>query len=163
MADDHRCGWRRRLDDPDDFVRLEIEAALTRNVRVIPILVDAARLPSAEELPPSLAGLVRQQALELNPARFEYDTSRLWKVLDKTLAEVHTGRLDAAAILARAGTELGPSKPKPPTAPERREQPEPSRTPRIPPAAAAMPREDRRRSDQFDRRTSSADASLDGR
>jgi hypothetical protein len=139
---------RRRLDDPDDFVRLEIEAALTRNVRVIPILVDAARLPSADDLPTSLAGLVRRQALELSPARFEYDTSRLWKVLDKTLAEVHTGRLDAAAISARAGTALGPSEPKPPTAPEQREQSEPSRTPRIPPPAAAMPRADRRRSDQ---------------
>ena len=34
---------RRRLDDPDDFVRLEIEAALTRNVRVVPILVDGAQ------------------------------------------------------------------------------------------------------------------------
>src|SRR6266508_306274 len=34
---------QRRLDDPNDFVRLEIEAALTRNVRVIPILVDGAR------------------------------------------------------------------------------------------------------------------------
>jgi len=36
---------RRRLDDPDDFVRLEIEAALVRNVRVIPILVEGARMP----------------------------------------------------------------------------------------------------------------------
>jgi len=36
---------RRRLDDPDDFVRLEIEAALTRNVRIIPILVDGANMP----------------------------------------------------------------------------------------------------------------------
>src|SRR5688500_6019930 len=34
---------QRRLDDPDDFVRLEIEAALARKVRVIPILVDGAR------------------------------------------------------------------------------------------------------------------------
>jgi hypothetical protein len=39
---------RRRLDDPDDFVRLEIEAALTRNVRVIPILIDEqSRSPSS--------------------------------------------------------------------------------------------------------------------
>ena len=58
---------RRRLDDPDDFVRLEIQAALTRNVRIIPILVDGARMPRAEELPAGLAGLARRQALELSP------------------------------------------------------------------------------------------------
>jgi ABC-type amino acid transport substrate-binding protein len=81
---------RRRLDSPDDFVRLEIEAALSRRVRVIPILVDGATLPRAEELPGSLAGLVRRQALELSPARFDTDTSRLLKVLDRTLAEVRT-------------------------------------------------------------------------
>ena len=40
------AGGRRRLDDPHDFVRLEIEAALARNVRVIPILVDGARMPT---------------------------------------------------------------------------------------------------------------------
>ena len=68
---------QRRLDDPDDFVRLEIEAALTRNVRVIPILVDGASMPRAGELPTSLAGLVRRQALELSPARFDFDTSRV--------------------------------------------------------------------------------------
>lgn len=78
---------RRRLDNPDDFVRLEIEAALARKVRVIPILVDGARMPYADELPPSLAGLVRRNALELSPARFEYDTSRLLRVLDRSLTE----------------------------------------------------------------------------
>ena len=91
---------RRRLDDPDDFVRLEIEAALTRNVRVIPILVDGARMPRADELPPSLAGLVRRQALELSPARFDFDTSRLLKVLDRTLAEVRTAH-------DRCGRDIG--------------------------------------------------------
>jgi YVTN family beta-propeller protein len=77
---------RRRLDDPDDYVRVEIEAALTRDVRVIPILVDGATMPRAEELPPSLAKLVRRQALDLSPSRFDFDTGRLLKVLDKTLA-----------------------------------------------------------------------------
>ena len=62
---------QRRLDDPDDFVRLEIEAALTRNVRVIPILIDGARMPRIDELPDSLVSLGRRQALELNPNRFE--------------------------------------------------------------------------------------------
>jgi hypothetical protein len=80
---------RARLEDPDDFVRLEIEAALTRNVRVIPILVAGARMPRPDQLPPSLAKLVRRQALELSPSHFESDTNRLHKVLDSTLAEVH--------------------------------------------------------------------------
>jgi hypothetical protein len=94
IADAH---GRRRLDDPDDFVRLEIEAALTRNVRVIPILVDGASMPRADQLPASLAGLVRRQALELSPARFDFDTNRLLKVLDKTLAEVRTTQAGAVA------------------------------------------------------------------
>jgi hypothetical protein len=83
---------RRRLDSPDDFVRLELEAALARNVRVIPILVEGARMPRAAELPPSLAGLVRRQALELSPARFDADTGRLLKVLDETLAQAQAQR-----------------------------------------------------------------------
>jgi uncharacterized RDD family membrane protein YckC len=84
ITDEH---GRRRLDSPDDFVRVEIEAALTRKVRVIPILVDGARMPRADELPDSLAKLVRRHALELSPARFDFDTSRLLKVLSTTLAE----------------------------------------------------------------------------
>ena len=89
---------RRRLDDPNDFVRLEIEAALKRNVRIIPILVEGATMPYADELPPALAGLARRQALELSPSRFEYDTSRLLRVLASTLADVRTAQDDAAAI-----------------------------------------------------------------
>lgn len=76
---------RRRLDRSDDFVRLEIEVALERNIRVIPILVDGASLPSVEELPATLVKLVRRQTLELSPSRFEYDTNRLLKILNKTL------------------------------------------------------------------------------
>jgi hypothetical protein len=126
---------RRRLDDPDDFVRLEIEAALTRNIRVIPILVDGARLPRAAELPPSLARLVRRQALELSPNRFELDTNRLLKVLDKTLAEVRTAQAEAAGTKGPTGTASDPSTWQLPTVPERRGQAEPRPTPGIPPAA----------------------------
>jgi tetratricopeptide (TPR) repeat protein len=111
-----------RLDNPDDFVRLEIEAALTRNVRVIPILVAGARMPRSDQLPPSLAKLARRQALELSPSHFESDTSRLHKVLDTTLAEVHArptitapdaavatrqARLRALYVEARAEMRLG--------------------------------------------------------
>jgi hypothetical protein len=78
---------RRRLDNPGDFVRLEIEAALTRNVRVIPILVEGARMPREDELPASLAKLARRNALELSPSRFDADTGRLLKVLGRTVSE----------------------------------------------------------------------------
>ena len=91
---------RRRIDDPDDFVRLEIEAALPRRERVMPVLVGGARMPRADELPGSLAALVRRQALELSPARFDFDTSRLLKVLDRTLAEVRATQQDAAPMTA---------------------------------------------------------------
>ncbi len=74
-----------RMDNPHDFVRLEVEAALARGVRIIPVLVDGAEMPSPEQLPPSLAPLSHRQALELSPARFHYDTSRLLDVLDRIL------------------------------------------------------------------------------
>jgi|SRR5829696_653023 len=93
---------RRRLDSPDDFVRLELEAALARNVRVIPILVEGARMPRAAELPPSLAGLVRRQALELSPARFDSDSGRLLKVLDETLAQAQAQRESQAQAQRKA-------------------------------------------------------------
>jgi hypothetical protein len=127
---------RRRLDDPDDFVRLEIEAALTRNVRVIPILVEGARLPRADELPPSLAGLVRRQALELSPARFDFDTSRLLKVLDRTLAEMRTEHDSAAAVSAPAGKAADSGTTAPPTALDQREPAESSPLSSISPAAS---------------------------
>ncbi len=133
ITDEH---GRRRLDNPDDFVRLEIEAALSRRVRVIPVLVGEARMPHADELPDSLAALVRRQALELSPARFDFDTSRLLKVLDRTLGEVRATQQDAPAL---AGTAPDLSPTAPPEPPEQREQAGRSPTPGIPPVAPATP------------------------
>jgi hypothetical protein len=84
----------RRLDSPDDFVRLEIEAALERKVRVIPILIGNATMPRGDQVPASLAPLVRRQALQLSPNRFEFDLGRLLPVLDKSLAEQQAKRED---------------------------------------------------------------------
>ena len=50
---------RRRLDDPGDFVRLEIELALAARAAVVPVLVEGATMPSAGDLPPSLAEFSR--------------------------------------------------------------------------------------------------------
>ena len=78
----------RRLDDPKDFVRVEIEAALSRGVRVIPILVGGAQMPGESELPPSLAQLQRRQALLLDPLDFDSDTGKLLRFLDATTTKV---------------------------------------------------------------------------
>jgi hypothetical protein len=83
---------RRRLENSDDFVRLEIEAALQRKVRIIPILVGRARMPNVDQLPASLGKLVHRQALELDPNRFEADFRRLVRVVEKTLAEEEARR-----------------------------------------------------------------------
>jgi len=46
-----KADGKRRLDDPNDMVRIELETALRRNQRVIPIVVGDARMPEPEELP----------------------------------------------------------------------------------------------------------------
>jgi hypothetical protein len=67
----------RRLDNPDDFVAIEIAAALARGIRVIPVLVDGARMPKASELPDSLKPLARRQAAEVRHAHFGQDAETL--------------------------------------------------------------------------------------
>lgn len=76
---------QRRLDDPDDLVRLEIEAALNKGVFVMPVLVEDARMPSPAELPDSLARLSTLNALELSDSRWEYDSRRLLERLEAVL------------------------------------------------------------------------------
>jgi TIR domain len=117
---------RRRIDDPDDFVRLELEAALTRSVRVIPILVDGARMPKVEELPDSLKRLVRRQALELSPSRFEFDTNRLVKVLGRTLPQPEGDAGDDAPTAVQPSPPVAVPPPEPAVAPAAQPSPTPS-------------------------------------
>jgi hypothetical protein len=72
----------RRLDDPEDFVRREIETALGRDVRVIPILVDNAIMPRWQDLPESLVELARRNAFIIRYESFRYDVERLVASLD---------------------------------------------------------------------------------
>jgi hypothetical protein len=60
---------RRRLDNPADFVRLEIESALSRSIPVVPVLLDQATMPSEDELPRSLKPLAYRHAAELRSGR----------------------------------------------------------------------------------------------
>lgn len=75
---------RRRLDDPEDWVRLEVAAALRRDVLVIPVLIDGARLPEPTSLPEELRALCGRQSRDLSDLRWSHDVG----VLVKDLGEV---------------------------------------------------------------------------
>lgn len=70
-----------RLEDPDDYVRLEIEVALSREIRVIPVLVGGADMPKRGELPESLSPLAHRQSHELSETRWDFDVESLAKEL----------------------------------------------------------------------------------
>ena len=74
---------RPRLGNAEDFVSVEVLAALRRKVEVIPVLVGGAKMPSQRELPESLQPLSRHQALEISDARFTRDVQDLIAALEK--------------------------------------------------------------------------------
>jgi hypothetical protein len=76
---------RRRLDNPNDLLRIETATALKRNVRVVPVLVQGAKTPPTEALPEDLKRLTRRQAVELRDTRWDADTADLIAVLEKIL------------------------------------------------------------------------------
>jgi len=74
---------RRRLDDPNDFIRAEISAALKRDVRVVPVLMEGAEMPPTDALPEELKRLTRRQAVEIRDSRWDADVEALIAALEK--------------------------------------------------------------------------------
>ncbi len=89
---------RRRIDDESDFVRFEIQTALERGVRVIPLLVQGATMPKASELPPAVQALTRKQALEMVDARWSSSMDVLFEILEDKHHDRAT--MDAPAAFA---------------------------------------------------------------
>jgi hypothetical protein len=73
----------RRLDQPGDWIRMEIATALRRQTRVIPVLLEGAELPRETDLPEDIRPLVRRQAFELADGRWHGDIQRLISALAK--------------------------------------------------------------------------------
>ncbi len=94
---------RRRLNDPKDWVRLEIAAALERDIPVIPALVGGAKMPGTSDLPAVLSQLTRRQAIEISHTGFHSDAERLIRGLERILTAKSTDNR----------TILEPSKPGP--------------------------------------------------
>jgi len=94
-----------RQNEPDDFVRLEIKAALTLRKRVIPILVQDAAMPVAADLPSSIRLLASRHAIRLRSAHFVSDAHKLISGLHEALDEVKTERQSVRAEQERFNRE----------------------------------------------------------
>lgn len=74
-------GGRRRLDEWNDFVRVEISSALKQDKVVLPVLVGGARMPHPRDLPDDIAALARRNAFDLSHQRFAHDAGKLAEVI----------------------------------------------------------------------------------
>ena len=113
-ADARNEAGERRLDDPNDFVRIELRAALARGIKVFPVLIDGAQPPKLAELPVELQSLARRQAIALDYAKFDGDVARLARAIRKALEGGQAPALSpvgspatAAATASAAGASLG--------------------------------------------------------
>lgn len=68
---------QQRLQNAEDILRIEIETALSRNIRVIPILFDNIAMPSKALLPENLWPLTLRQSLSVSETNFDYDIKHL--------------------------------------------------------------------------------------
>lgn len=96
-----------RIDDPADYVHIEVKTALDHDIRIIPVLLDGAQMPAPRTLPPKLEGLVRRQALPLHDATFDADLNRLAARLERVRTEAARVREQTALqMTAREQQEL---------------------------------------------------------
>jgi hypothetical protein len=93
---------RPRLENPEDFVRIEVASALKFGKRVIPVLVQKTEMPRADALPEPLKALARCNAVGLTQERFRADAQGLIKALEDALAELEEARRRAAIEAAAA-------------------------------------------------------------
>src|SRR5271165_1844980 len=77
----------KRLENPKDFVRMEIGTALRRDIRVIPVLVDGVSMPKSTDLPDDLKELVYRNALQIGDTHFDDDCRRLTEAIEEVLEE----------------------------------------------------------------------------
>ena len=81
-----------RLNNAKDYVRLEVSTALSRDIRVIPVLVDGMAMPEEESLPSVMQPITRRNALEISNTRFRYDVDQLITAVRRILDASETKR-----------------------------------------------------------------------
>jgi hypothetical protein len=107
IADENR---RRRLDNPDDWVRVEIVGALEGGKRVIPVLVGGAEMPRSEDLPDDLKPFARRQAIRITVDRFKADVQGLVSQLEAVLPDIRARRTSDGETERAAQTDADRSR-----------------------------------------------------
>jgi|GEM_PF-2125357 len=111
---------RRRLDDPSDFVRIEVTRAFELELTVVPVLIDGAEIPRTDQLPDDIKDLASRQALRLSHDNFARDMDGLADVIAQHVRRSRhsTFGIAAAVLIAilAAGTYWTVFTPRPPTA-----------------------------------------------
>ena len=102
-----RHGAPERINDPDDPVRMEIATALAEGLPIIPVLVNDASMPAANELPGDIKDFAYRNALTVDRSRFFHrDADELVREIEALRPRRSHGRiaaaLAAAAVLAAA-------------------------------------------------------------
>lgn len=97
----------RRLDNPDDLVRREIDLALQRNKTVLPVLVNGATIPDRSSLPASISELVKFDAIPLRHERFEADLENLVNAANCALRSSHSEASASHAHTRKSSDYLG--------------------------------------------------------
>ena len=93
---------KRRLDDPEDFIRLEISTSLKRDIRIIPTLIGGAAVPKTADLPEDLRPLARRQFYEIDDHRWADDCRKLIADLRPLVRPERRPRYRVAAALLAA-------------------------------------------------------------
>lgn len=96
----------RRIDQPDDFVRLEVAAGLRRpDLRIIPVLIQGAKMPGPSSLPDDLKDLSRRNATELSDLRWREDVARLVASLESDRGGASTSE-SAGEVVRRLASRV---------------------------------------------------------
>lgn len=90
---------QRRIENLTDFVRLEISAALERKIPIIPVLLENAKMPKADELPNELKQLSTLEGITLTYDRWDDDIARLFAAIERITVEPKVARLYSAALV----------------------------------------------------------------
>ena len=85
----HEAAGTRRLDNPHDFVRTELELAIQHSIPIIPLLVQDAKMPSADDLPAEVASLAYRNAVKVRPnPDFPEDMARVLKGIESLAPDI---------------------------------------------------------------------------